>query len=179
MDALIVQCARCDETLLVLSDSVLDAREDLRDDGWTEEGEWNGESATALVHWHCPAHDDDWEGQMRGGARGGGKTNRLRRQMLAEVGMLQDPRVARHLTKIEKFLLGVATDPAVVAATRAVVLYGMPIGVGLLVIWTESWPPALAGLALPAAMLMRALEGAVDRQLKAHQNDPRPPAGVE
>jgi len=39
---------------------------------------------------------------------------------------------------MKKLLVGIGTDPAVVGAIRALVIYGLPIGVGLLVIYLNN-----------------------------------------
>lgn len=85
----------------------------------------------------------------------------------------------QRLNAFDRFFLGIATDPQVVAATRALVIYLLPLGTEAAVVWLSALPPAWLGVAVPTAFLLRALEGAVDRRLKGSGGDPVPPQGIE
>lgn len=49
----IARCVDCGRYEHVTGDNVLDAREDLRDEGWISLVEWDGDDATALANWSC------------------------------------------------------------------------------------------------------------------------------
>lgn len=49
----LARCAACGRIMKVAEDDVLEAREELRDEGWVETREWDGDDRTALTHWVC------------------------------------------------------------------------------------------------------------------------------
>jgi hypothetical protein len=66
--------------------------------------------------------------------------------------------------RVRQILVGVATDPAVVGAARAFTLYVLPFATAVLVAYLSGVrDPRWAGIALAAVPVIRALEGAVDR----------------
>ncbi len=82
--------------------------------------------------------------------------------------------------KLRRLFIGVATDPQLVAAFRALVLYGLPLGAAFVIgLLNGVSDPKWVGLALGAAAFIRVLEGALDRALKSQMNniDPPPVAG--
>lgn len=84
------------------------------------------------------------------------------------------------MSRLKRILVGVSTDPQLVAAVRALLLYLVPVVAELLIAWLAGisdprWLPVI-----PATVTaIRVLEGAVDRALKPTQNAiyPAPPAG--
>lgn len=85
-----------------------------------------------------------------------------------------------NLDGLKRLVIGVSHDPAVVAAVRALLFYGVPLGGEALIGYLAHLnDPRWLGVAGASIMLIRALEGAVDRALKPTQNAtyPRPPAG--
>lgn len=84
------------------------------------------------------------------------------------------------MDSIKRLILGVSHDPAVVAAVRALLFYGVPLGGEALIGYLNNvTDPRWLGVVGASVLLIRAIEGAVDRTLKPSQNDvyPHPPAG--
>lgn len=82
---------------------------------------------------------------------------------------------------LRQIFLGVSRRPAVVAATRALLLYLIPLGVLWAIGYLNSLGPAYYGLTTLLSPLIRLVgEGLLDEIKKATQNDPRPipPAGA-
>lgn len=90
------------------------------------------------------------------------------------------------MSRLKRVLVGVSTDPQVVAAVRALVLYLVPVVAELVIAWLAGitdprWLPVI-----PATVTaIRVLEGAVDRALKGPgindvppTTEPTPPAGA-
>lgn len=85
------------------------------------------------------------------------------------------------LSTLKRMIIGIGTDPQVVAAARAFALYALPILFGWLVAWLAGvTDPRWAGLTVAAIPLIRVLEGAMDRAIKgATINDAQPRRGIE
>lgn len=84
--------------------------------------------------------------------------------------------------EMKQLLVGIGHDPAVVGAMRALVIYALPVAVGLVVAYLQHVSdPRWMGIAVALVPVLRAVEGAVDRALRPTQNDvyPRPPAGAQ
>lgn len=80
------------------------------------------------------------------------------------------------MNRVKQVLIGVATDPAVVGAARALTVYCLPLATAALIAYLSGVrDPRWAGIALAAVPVIRALEGAVDRALKRDQNNLNPP----
>lgn len=80
------------------------------------------------------------------------------------------------MSKLRALFVGVARDPLVVGATRAILLYLLPVAVMALVAYVQGWTnPRLVPLIPAAIALIRALEAAIDRALKPEQNAVNPP----
>lgn len=83
------------------------------------------------------------------------------------------------MTTLKRAFVGIATDPALVGALRALLLYGLPIGATALIgyLGTIRDPRWLWLAAL--VPVIRAAEGAIDRALKgAGANNTAPPTGA-
>lgn len=80
------------------------------------------------------------------------------------------------MARLKRILIGVSTDPQLVASVRALVLYALPIAAELLIAWLSGISdPRWIGVIPVTVTVIRALEGAVDRALKGPQaNDPKP-----
>ena len=81
------------------------------------------------------------------------------------------------MNKFKAVIVGVSTDPQVVAAVRALLLYLVPVVAELVIAWLAGitdprWLPVI-----PATVTaIRVLEGAVDRAIKGPQaNNPASP----
>lgn len=81
---------------------------------------------------------------------------------------------------LKRLLLGVSHDPQVVASVRALLFYGLPLGAEALIGYLNNiHDPLWLTVAGLSVILIRALEGAVDRILKPTMNAayPNSPAG--
>lgn len=80
------------------------------------------------------------------------------------------------MSELKHFIIGVGHDPKIVGATRAALLYLLPIGVAALVAWlTALHDPRWLWLAT-LIPLIRAVEGyAIDQLRKPDQNAVNPP----
>ena len=80
------------------------------------------------------------------------------------------------MSKFKRILIGVSTDPQVVAAVRALLLYLVPVVAELVIAWLAGisdprWLPVI-----PATVTaIRVLEGAVDRAIKGAGINDVPP----
>jgi hypothetical protein len=84
------------------------------------------------------------------------------------------------MQRIRQVLVGVATDPLVVGAARAALLYLLPIAAAAGLAYVQGWSdPRYLPLVPFLVALIRAGEAAADRSLKPGQNavDPKPVAG--
>lgn len=79
------------------------------------------------------------------------------------------------MSRFKRILIGISTDPQLVAAVRALLLYLVPVVAELVIAWLAGitdprWLPVI-----PATVTaIRVLEGAIDRALKgADANMPR------
>lgn len=82
---------------------------------------------------------------------------------------------------MRNLIVGIGHDPAVVGAVRALIIYALPVAVGLAVAYLQHLTdPRWVGIAVALIPVLRAVEGAVDRALRPSQNDvrPAPPAGA-
>lgn len=81
------------------------------------------------------------------------------------------------LSTLKRMIIGIGTDPQVVAAARAFAIYALPIFSGWLVAWLAGvTDPRWGGVALAAIPLLRVLEGAMDRAIKGAAANDHPPA---
>jgi hypothetical protein len=84
------------------------------------------------------------------------------------------------MQRIRQILIGVATDPLIVGAARAALLYLLPIAAAAGLAYVQGWSdPRYLPLVPFLVALIRAGEAAADRSLKPGQNavDPKPVAG--
>jgi hypothetical protein len=80
------------------------------------------------------------------------------------------------VNQLKALFVGVAKDPLVVGAFRALVLYVLPIGAAAGIAYAQEWTdPRLVPLVPLLVALIRALESAIDRSLKPDQNAVNPP----
>ena len=80
------------------------------------------------------------------------------------------------MQRLKRVLVGIGTDPALVAAVRAALLYCLPIGVELLIGYlTHLTDPRWIGVVAVTVPVIRALEGALDRALKGPGINDVPP----
>lgn len=98
-----------------------------------------------------------------------------RRRRARRYGATDDyPGAPSMVDRFKAVIVGVGHDPAVVARARAVALYGIPIGVSLLIGWLNHITnPAYYGLVAVLSPLIRAVgEALIDQINKPGQNDP-------
>jgi hypothetical protein len=84
------------------------------------------------------------------------------------------------MNRVKQVLVGVATDPLVVGAARAALLYLLPIAAAAGLAYVQGWnDPRWLPIVPFLVALIRAFESAVDKSLKPGQNavDPKPVAG--
>jgi hypothetical protein len=84
------------------------------------------------------------------------------------------------MNRMRQVLVGVATDPLVVGAARAALLYLLPIAAAAGLAYVQGWSdPRYLPLVPFLVALIRAAESAIDRSLKPDQNmvNPGPVAG--
>jgi hypothetical protein len=84
------------------------------------------------------------------------------------------------MNRMRHVLVGVATDPLVVGAARAALLYLLPIAAAAGLAYVQGWSdPRYLPLVPFLVALIRAAESAIDRSLKPDQNmvNPGPVAG--
>ena len=80
------------------------------------------------------------------------------------------------MQRFREILIGVATDPLLVGAVRAALLYLLPIGVAASLAYVQGWDdPRYLPIVPFLIALIRAFEAAADRSLKPHANDINPP----
>ncbi len=81
------------------------------------------------------------------------------------------------MTSLKRLLLGVAFSPKVVAAARALLLYGVPILITLFAGWANTiTDPRFYGIALLCVPLVRAIgEGILDQANRPQMNAIDPP----
>lgn len=80
------------------------------------------------------------------------------------------------MQKLRMVLIGVSTDPLVVAAARALLFYVVPVALAASVAYVQGWTdPRLVPLVPFLVALIRATEGAIDRAKKPAMNQINPP----
>lgn len=76
----------------------------------------------------------------------------------------------------KQILVGVSTDPQLVATMRALVAYVIPTIVGAAVAYVQGWTdPKLLPLVPILIGAIRIIEGRIDQTTKPMQNQPNPP----
>jgi hypothetical protein len=80
------------------------------------------------------------------------------------------------MNRVRQVLIGVATDPLIVGAARAALLYLLPIAAAAGLAYVQGWnDPRLVPLVPLLVAFIRAFESAVDRSLKPKMNQIDPP----
>jgi hypothetical protein len=80
------------------------------------------------------------------------------------------------MNRVRQVLIGVATDPLIVGAARAALLYLLPIAAAAGLAYVQGWSdPRYLPLVPFLVALIRAFEAAADKSLKPRQNQVNPP----
>ncbi len=78
------------------------------------------------------------------------------------------------MDRLKSILIGIGHAPRVVAATRATILYALPLAIGILAAWLAGLTdPRLLGIPLVAIPLVRAIgEAVIDEVHRSGENIP-------